>query len=430
MCLIRNRFSTEREFLLNNGIAPNNEAILLYIAALLYIVLFPAMGSAATTITIKPMLTISGQYDSNFYRTDDNEREVYTYLIQPGIQLGIETAKSKVTFNYRLNAYFYDDISAVPVDGHPASHEDYVGSYALLDAKYLLTDRLTIGVEDSFYKSREVYTYDEYTDNTERRKHYINRLTPYIFYNFGERFSAGLRYRRQDIDYNDSSMDDSVEHRGIFDLLYRPSRTTTIDFQYQHWKMDEEQDDLDYTSDQLQLIFTKRFRYFSVKLGVGYHHRDYDESDADDDDALIYIGYIDAAFPLPFKKINVTFGYRQNFSDLGEFRINNSYALNIRRLFLEKIEVSLDGYYTVSEYIGKDFENREDEIYGVSGTVRYPFRDWLTFSVSAGMTDRDSNMSGYDYENFFVSWGLEMSYPITFGKRDIENDYQIDYSND
>ena len=95
----------------------------------------PVIGSAAPIITIRPMITVGGRLDSNFYKTENNEREVYTYFLRPGIQLGIQTAKSKINFNYTLDAYFYDDKSVVPVGEHPADDENYVGHYAVLDAR-------------------------------------------------------------------------------------------------------------------------------------------------------------------------------------------------------------------------------------------------------------------------------------------------------
>ena len=242
--------------------------VLLYTLLIpLFISFLPVIGSAAPIITIKPMITVGGRLDSNFYKTENNEREVYTYFLRPGIQLGIQTAKSKINFNYTLDAYFYDDKSAVPAGEHPADDENYVGHYAALDARCPPTDRLTVGLNDSFYRTRRVDRYDDFTDDTERRKHYVNRLTPWIYYDFGARFSAGLRYRRQDIDYDDSSSSDSVEHRGVFDLIYNPSRTTTLDLDYQHWKLDYDQGVSDHTSNQVRLIFQKRYKYFSFDAG-------------------------------------------------------------------------------------------------------------------------------------------------------------------
>ena len=75
--------------------------------SLFFISFFPVVGLAEPVFTIEPTATVSGQLDSNFYKTENNEEEVYTYLLQPGIQLGAATAKSKLDFIYTLDAYFY-----------------------------------------------------------------------------------------------------------------------------------------------------------------------------------------------------------------------------------------------------------------------------------------------------------------------------------
>ena len=127
--------------------------VLLYTLLIpLFIFFLPVIGSAAPIITIKPMFTVGGRLDSNFYKTENNEREVYTYFLRPGIQLGIQTAKSKINFNYTLDAYFYDDKSAVPAGERSADDENYIGHHAVLDARYPPTDRLTVGLNDYFYE--------------------------------------------------------------------------------------------------------------------------------------------------------------------------------------------------------------------------------------------------------------------------------------
>ncbi len=40
------------------------------------------------------------------------------------------------------------------------------------------------------------------------------------------------------------------------------------------------------------------------------------------------------------------------------------------------------------------------------------FTDWLTFTVTAGYKDRDSNLAGYDYENKYFIAQLDFSYDL------------------
>jgi len=63
---------------------------LVFFAVLFLSPLFYGPVLAAPKIRIKPMVTVSGRLESNFYLTENNERDVYTFLFQPGIQLGME----------------------------------------------------------------------------------------------------------------------------------------------------------------------------------------------------------------------------------------------------------------------------------------------------------------------------------------------------
>jgi hypothetical protein len=383
--------------------------------SLFFISFFPVMGSAEPIFTIKPIATVSGQLDSNFYKTENNEEEVYTYLLQPGIQLGAATAKSKLDFIYTLDAYFYSS---------PAEDENYVGYYTILDASNKTTDRLTLGLKNFSYKTRRVDWYDDFTDTTERRKHTVNRLTPWLYYDFRNRFSVGLRYRWQDVDFEDSNSSDSVEHRGVFDLIYNPSRTTTLDLDYQHWKLnyDQEVPDYDYTSNQVRLIFQKRYKYFSFDAGGGYHKRHFEDPGLEDGDVIYYKVAIGAQNPPSFGigrriyerdslgiKSHIYFDAERNFNDLGSFRTENRFTLSLGHLFLEKIKGGLRGYYKI-----EDYENisRKDDTYGISGSIRYFFNDRWNLLFITGKTDRDSNVSGYSYENVYLTLSLEFSYPI------------------
>jgi hypothetical protein len=412
------------------------KAFLLVILVCCFLAYFSDKSSAKTIITIKPMITVSGQLNSNFYKTENDEREVYSYIVRPGIQLGVETAKSKLSFSYALEAYFYDDrsenISPVPSGFGTAEEENYTGHYFTMDASYKLFDRLTIGLSDAFYETRRADRYDDFTDSTSRAQHWINRLTPRISYKFGEKYAAAFRFRQQDIDYADTEIGDSSEHRGVLDLVYNPTRTITFDLEYQRWKLYHDDTTPDYTSDMIKLILQKRWKYFFVEGAGGYHYRSFKGPNLPARDAVILKIAIGGQNPpatglgrrvyeedsLKIKS-HVYFDYERNFSDLDEFRTDDRFTLSVGHLFWKKIKVGLKGFYTMSDYDNfsgptpaGNIELRKDDIYGVSASVHYLFKDYLDLSLEAGITDRNSNLAGYSYEDQFVLFNLEFSYPI------------------
>ena len=100
---------------------------LLFVITLMILAL-PVVGLAQGKAIIKPLIAGSWQADSNFYRAEIREREVYTYLLQPGIILGYETAKSQVILDYTLDAYWYRDQDTVPPGEQPAEENDFIGN--------------------------------------------------------------------------------------------------------------------------------------------------------------------------------------------------------------------------------------------------------------------------------------------------------------
>lgn len=67
---------------------------------------FPLTVFGSGKFIVTPKIAAGWQVDSNFWKSEDDEQEVFTYLIQPGVELGYKTGKSLVSLNYALNAFF------------------------------------------------------------------------------------------------------------------------------------------------------------------------------------------------------------------------------------------------------------------------------------------------------------------------------------
>jgi len=396
-----------------------------FILALSFIVFFHVHSADAAKFTIKPRVASSWQTDSNFFKAETGKREVYTYLLQPGIDLGFETAKTKLSLNYTLNAYYYDDQDTVPAGQQKADDNDYFGHTAVFRSRYQVFDRLLIGLDDSYFKTRDPAQSDDLSNSVDRDKFTINRLTPMLFYDFGPKFTTGLRYRNTETNYSKGDKEDSSEHRGMFDLIYNLSRTASLDLEYQHWVRGYDKTTSDYTSDQIALIFKKQFQYTIVEAGGGYHQRDFDDAGLDKIDTVAYRIAVRAQNPpapdaRPRSWLNLS--AEMNFNDQGvsdSYYTSHRVSLNVGHIFLEKIKVDVRGYYQRADYERTTgltpsgaTELREDDTYYISGSIGYIFDDWLTFSVSASYEDRDSNLQGYDYDNTSVMAKVDLSHDL------------------
>ncbi|QTA85510.1 outer membrane beta-barrel protein [Desulfonema magnum] len=364
----------------------------------------------ANKIIIKPMISAESRWDSNFYKADTDERGVYTQVIRPGIALGYKTAKSSILFDYTFNAYFYKNQHDVPPDLQGADADDYVGHTARLSALTRPFDRLTLGLEDVYYMTRDPARESNFSNSTSRAKYSVNRFSPSLLYEFGDKFSAGLKYRNTLTDYDHSNIEGSVEHRGIFDLIYNFTPTTHLDLEYAHWKRDYDRNTADYNSDEVRLTLRKNFSRFALEVGGGYHKRNFDDTSLKNIDMF---SYRFAFSGKPGEKSSIMFAAEQDFNDSGTenaYFKGTRFTLGAGYTFWKKLLARIEGKYQISDYESGDYKGREDDTYGISGRLGYIFSRWLTFGISGGFETRDSNWEKYDYDNKYIMGNIDLCY--------------------
>lgn len=384
-------------------------------------VFFPAAGLSAPKFKIKPKVSTGWRLDTNFYKEETNEREVHTYLVRPGIDFGYETAKSLIDLDYTLDAYYYDDIDSYP--GGEKTY-DYVGHTLSLKTRTKPFDRLTLGLDESYYDTRDPLQSDVLSNKQVRDEYSINRLTPRIVYEFGPKFTIGLRYRWTELDYESDLQEDATEHRGMFDLIYNFTRRAALDLRYQHWEMDYHMDTSDYTSDQIELLFKKQFHYLSIVAGGGYHERRFDDPDIEDIDTFSYRIELEGQNPPApaSKRSHLLLSAVQDFNiwhDGGDYYVTQRFTVEAGHIFKGKLPFKIRAGYQNSDYerfIGLApsgrIERREDDSYGIQGSLGYIFTDWLTLTGVAGYEERDSGLAGFDYENEYYMIKLDFAYEV------------------
>lgn len=391
-----------------------------FIVTIVLICFTAASFGAAPKFTVIPKISVSWRTDSNFYKDENIKRGVHTYLTQPGIELGVETAKSMLTFDYTMNLYDYDERDVVPAGTRTAENDDYTGHKLNMKAKTKPFNRLTLGLDEGFVKTRDPSDLDPLNNSVSRDEYSLNRINPLLFYEFGEKFSAGLQYRNTDTDYELGTREDSNEDRGVFDLVYNLTRRSSLDLEYQYWDMDYKLGTSDYTSNQITLIFRNQFKHFTFEIGGGHHDRDFDQAGVQDLDGGVYRFAISAQNPpAPDKpRSYITIASELNYNDAG---VGNSYnkahriSLDAGYTLMEKIPLGISGWYQNTDYEVTNVANpgtREDDTRSISGRIGYLFNDWLTFTLSGGRETRDSNTAGNDYENSFCMFKIDLRYNL------------------
>jgi len=354
-------------------------------------------------------------YETNYYSDPDEDVGVFTYLLQPGVILNYGTPRSSVDMSYTLNAYWYDADDDIPAGYTDPEDDDYVGHTFRLSAKTSPTAKLSVGLDEAFNKTREAAEYDTFTGDTTRMKYYVNTLTPWVEYRFNERFTSNVAYRNTIVSYDEDSDEDAVEHRGIFDLRYWFWKDASVGLEYQVWQKDYDVDISDYTSNQVDLVVRKYAKYLYFEGAVGYHDRSFDDDSRGDDDIFTYrlaVNGQTSGFDEGTPKTFGTLALIHNYTDSGTSDNFNEFTegrLTAGHVFLEKILTDFTGYYRQAEYVDYD---RDDDIYGISGSIGYYLEGWATLKLTVGYENRDSNLDNNDYDNSYVMFSVGSSFPF------------------
>lgn len=384
------------------------------LVSVLFFLIFTPPLSAEGKMTIKPRLDFSWQMDSNYHKSETAEKEVYTYSVKPGIELGYKTDKTTVLVDYSVNMLTYDDQDTVPLGAIKAEDHDYTAHQGRLSLNSQVSDRLLVGVDDLYMVTRDPANADASSNAVDRFKYTINTFSPMMVYTFGDKFGLGLKYTNLNTTYDKSNQgEDSKENRGTIDFYYYLNTQTSFDLNYQIWNRDYDGTTSDYDSNQVMLNINHQFNYFTVSAGAGYHSRKFDKNTHKDIDAPSFQASIFGQNPpdatgIPRSSMQVSLTRNYNDSGSGEsYYTSTRLDARFTYLYLEKLNFILAGYFQNSDY---ETGSREDDTWKASAAVDWMFHDYASVGLEGGLEERDSNQTGKDYENDYIMVNLKLNY--------------------
>ncbi|TFG89168.1 MAG: hypothetical protein E4H16_04005 [Candidatus Atribacteria bacterium] len=345
------------------------------------------------------------RYIDNFYRSGTDETRVYTTIIKPGVSARAWTDRSLLLLDYSPTFNYYSDES----DRVDTSRDDFVGDDLNFIVESTFFERLKLSFTDRFQDTREPGAYDVFIQSEADRERYrINQASPFLTYDFAEKFTAILGYQYEA--YNFEYSENSYEHRGYFTLRYHLDDRNSIEVEEQYWAR-RYPTNPDYDSSQTKLIFRRELSDFiKCEIGGGYHDREFESgrTGVEDFDGFVYrlalTGESDVS--------TLLLSYQKNLNDFSKgttYFEAHRVTLNVEHTFLDKLTCSLGGYYQKNDYetttgttSAGTTEIREDEIWDGSVGIKYRIVDWLSVGIHYEYTDRNSNILGQSYlENMY-----------------------------
>jgi polysaccharide biosynthesis protein VpsM len=393
--------------------------IIVSVLAVICLALTGSQVSAQGRFIAKPHIQVDWQTDSNFNRSDTNEKNVYTYTVKPGINLGYTTDKTRMSLDYFFQVFRYDDQDENMPGQVDADEFDYTAHNAVFRLQNQATRRLLLGLDNTFIKTSDPASADASSNSVDRFEYNLNRFSPQANYQFGDKFSLGLRYTNLYTDYTDDGPgegEDSTENRGGLTWLYRFTPKTSFDLDYQLWERDYDKTSVDYTSNQVMVNVKHQFNYLTFGAGAGYHNRDFDQAvpSGDIDQFVWKLSVLGQNPPdartVPKSSVYVSFGSNLNDSGTGNtYFTSTRLDARLTYLFMEKINCILSGYYQNSEY---ETSTREDDRWLVSLGADYLINPLFTVGIAGGLEERDSNQAGKDFDNQYVMFKARFNYDL------------------
>ena len=369
-----------------------------------------------------PSISLREEYDDNIDLTADDEEEDFITTITPGISLGYDTERLKLSLDYRFIAYFYM---------HNSSENDTSHNAQLDSTLTILRDILFLKVTDSYSRVTIDQRRQVVQDNRNVNTTDLNRFTvnPYLEYPLSGTLKVKTGYTYENIWYKEEEGDDEEIHLATAGLIKEisPKLTASLFYSYSIHDLKNDGDNEDYNGQDVVLGASYQLtQKLSINGSYGHAWLNYKERDNDDSD----IWDANANYQIT-EAVSFKIGYALNFAssvDAGTSKNETMFASLTRQ---GTVSLSLRAFKQDDTYIEED---REDESTGVAASASYPITPSLTGRVTGLYTydkflpeDEKVNRYGagisFDYALRLLTFSLGYSHDLSNSNYDF-NDYR------
>jgi len=367
---------------------------------------------------IHPFMSVSAVNSDNINNTKDNEISDWSTIYSPGIWLALPRSeqtqleivssntapggrqmfmdKPKSFNRYQAYAFYGADIE----EYHTHTERNTVKQAAVGYFQYNLRGGLSIDVYNKYVDSEDPIG----TGDTTEIDAFKNNLTGMMIdYDIGEKFNVRADYTHFYLGYDllDSRGKNRDDNSYSGYLFYKYSPKTNFFAQYEFVNVDY---DTNTAQDNEQHHYSLGIQWkptvkTSLKAKVGVVDRNTDNNaTGDNTEPLVEIT---ALHQLTEKTgIQLFASQKANESTVSTASYSNDTTVSISVLeqFTEKIGASLRLSYTQNDFQVEPGEpDRSDDIYSLSPSLRYMFKEWLMADLGYEYSERNSNQEDYDY---------------------------------
>lgn len=421
---------------------------------LVFLILFfsHSFAFSRTVTQLIPTLTITEEYNDNYFQTENNTQEEYITSYGLGFSAGFLHKNWKLYFGYNPEYRDYKNLDDrdgfehnVSLDGefNPSKHttinahlaytsqdDEQTGesweNTASIYGDSQITKNVNVNFSQSYSKS-----FDQQLRTGTYNEHEVNRTTAGIMNQFGKQDRMGLDFSYEFDDYKNSNADEYTRYSpsGFITYWITPLNGLDSNFAYENTDFDNSFNDIETYTGYIRYLrkFSKQFdgylkyRHSYSQRDSGDHHiyhpsvgfdwetdKDsrislgigilFSQWDNDNDDSTDPFLDMDAYKTFNFsRKGSLTITGSSGYSEAGDEAASLGYTIYYRagcRLnyqLQKRLSSNLFASYQRDEFSESDIDDRTDNRINLGGGLSWFPLKWLRFNLSYYYTDFDTD---------------------------------------
>ena len=349
-------------------------------------------------------LSLSEYYTDNVFLTADDERSEFTTVMTP--QVGVEWSRARFGAAVRYSAQI--------VRPHRFTENEREDQQLGLQSDWRIKESLTARLEN-VYGWRTVAADFEGDDFT---RFCDNYTTLGLTYNPWSDWEVDFGYSRYQARFDEFTTDNVTSNGFTTGASRRISPAIWAQARYQFSNIDNQDvggvnSDNDVQTGSVGLRFDPT-AFVTGSLHVGYTIKDYDLSEADDQDAL-YVNSGVVYSPRPWVRL---FGTLNRYiRETSTTALNEPSGLNYTRTstslgsrfdVTDRLGLGLLSFFSTDDYSGP--AGREDDLYGGTVSLFYDVNPRYRIGARYQYQTNDSNDNSRDFDENFVSASLQITF--------------------
>lgn len=371
---------------------------------------YEPLGIRAGAFLIHPRLTVGGEYDSNVFASDNNEKDDFGLVVSPRVNVNSQWSRHALNLTAGASAAYFADFD----DNNYLDFD--VGAAGRLD----VTRENSIRGALSFARDHEDRANPDQGGSQDVTKFYVGDASLGYRHNFNRLFfQIDGRVRRYDFLDDPGNINNDDRDRNRYSARLRggyaisPRIRLFGEGEYRIVRYDETPDDsgVDRDSDGFALRVGSEVDITGLLFGevaVGYTRQDYDDSTLDTAQGINALGQLTwnptplttvvGTVELDVKETTVVFN-----GDQASANFQKAFTLEVTHELLRNL--LLDGTLA---FVRDDFEGtaRSDNTYSVGAGITYLVNRNIGVDVGYTFTTRDSDAPGADYDRHIVRVGV------------------------